>query len=247
MKKILIVPILIFGMNIMGAQATGVAQNNSVGGISGGSGAALSYMLGPISERDKKLNEKELGIIGSAYTSEDFLPGKLYYGDDFEGNVYYRYNAYNEEIEVTDVNVPGAPVRTLNRDKKIKLLSDNGNPIQFKTFIDGKRLTQNGYLTQLRSGKYTLYKRVDVKYTQSQSAQNSFIPAKPARFTQFTQYYLEVEGINKLQEIELNKRKVLKLLPAEVSDNVKAYSKENKINFKDEYGVFKVVDYLNGI
>jgi hypothetical protein len=92
-----------------------------------------------------------------------------------------------------------------------------------------------------------LYKRVDVKYTQSQSAQNSFIPAKPARFTQFTQYYLQVEGINKLQELELSKRKILKLLPEEVVADVKAYIKENKLSFKDEYGVFKIIDYLNDI
>jgi hypothetical protein len=247
MKKIFITFVSLLSLNLSLGQATGAAPNNSVGGISGGSAAALNYMLGPINQQNKKLSEKEQGIIGSAYTSEKFLPGQLYYGNDFEGNVFYRYNAYNEEIEVSDVNVPGASVRTLNRDKKIKLISVNGYPIQFKTYIDGKKLTQNGYLTQLRSGKYNLYKRVDVKYTQSQSAQNSFIPAKPARFTQFTQYYLEVEGRNKLQELELSKRKVLKLLPAEVVDAVKAYSKENKVNFKDQYGLFKIIDYLNGM
>lgn len=244
MKKILLAFVSVLSLNISLGQTSGTVNNFA--GVSGTS-SELNYLLGPIEQRKEKLSEKELGIIGSAYTSENFLPGQLYYGDDFEGNVFYRYNAYNEVIEVSDINVPGAPIRTLNRDKKIKLISINGNPIQFKTYIDGKKLTQNGYLTQMRSGNYSLYKRVDVKYTQSQSAQNSFIPAKPARFTQFTQYYLQVEGINKLQELELSKRKILKILPTEVVDQVKAYSKENKVNFKDENGVFKIIDYLNAM
>ncbi len=243
MKNILITLILIFTFSSSFAQTAGTIHN--VGGI-GGTSAELNYLLGPLNQKKEKLSEKELGIIGSAYTSEVFLPGKLFYGDEFEGNVFYRYNAYNEEIEVSDVNLPGATTRTLNRDKKIKLISVNGNSIQFKTFIDGKRLTQNGYLTQLRAGKYNVFKRVDVKYTQSQSAQNSFIPAKPARFTKFTQYYLEVEGKNRLEELELSKRKLLKLLPPEVVDDVKAFIKENNIDVKNEYGVFKIIEYLNG-
>jgi len=244
MKNVLIAFISVLSLNASFAQTSGTIDNFA--GVSGAS-SGLNYLLGPLEQRKEKLTEKDQGIIGSAYTSEAFLPGQLYYGAEFEGNVYYRYNAYNEEIEITDVNVPGAPMRTLNRDKKIKLLSMNGNPIQFKTFIDGKNLTQNGYLTQLRSGKYTLYKRVDVKYTQSQSAQNSFIPAKPARFTQFTQYYMEVEGENKLQELELKQRKILKLLPTEVVEKVKTFIKENNVNPKEEYGVFRILDYLNNI
>lgn len=233
----------VLSFNVSFAQTSGTIHN--VGGV-GGTSAELNYLLGPLSQKKEKLTEKEQGIIGSAYTTEMFLPGKLFYGADFEGNVFYRYNAYNEEIEVSDVNLPGATTRTLNRDKKIKLITVNGNSIQFKTYIDGKKLTQNGYLTQLRTGKYNLYKRVDVKYTQSQSAQNSFIPAKPARFTQFTQHYLEVEGKNRLEELELSKRKLFKLLPPEVVDDVKEYIKENKFDLKNEHSVFKIIDYLNG-
>ncbi len=243
MKNLFIVFFTFLGFNAAFGQSLGSVFN--VGGV-GGTSAGLNYLLGPLEQRKEKLTEKERGIIGSAYTSEIFLPGKLFYGDDFEGNIFYRYNAYNEEIEISDVNLPGANIRTLNRDKKIRLITVNGNTIQFKTYIDNKKLTQNGYLTQLREGKYNLYKRIDVKYTQSQSAQNSFIPAKPARFTQFTQHYLEVEGRNRLEELELSKRKLFKLLPPEVVEDVKAHIKENKIDLKNEYGVFKIIDYLNG-
>ncbi len=245
MKKIAFIISLLIGATTCYAQATGQLSgytNTADGGVTE---SLKIYALGSMSDVNNKKSGKEFGVQGSAYTTDVFLPGKLFYKGDFEGNVFYRYNAYNEEIEVKDANLPGTPVRALNRDKNITLISTNGNPIKFTTYIDKKKLTQNGYLTELRSGEYTLYKRVDVKYTQGQKAQNSFVPALPARFTKFTEYYLQIEGVNKIQELELKKRKLIKLIPDNKKEEAIAFIKENGVKITDEYGVFKVLDYLN--
>ena len=117
--------------------------------------------------------------------------------------------------------------------------------MSFTTFIDSKGLTQNGYLTKLRDGKYSFYKRTDVKFTEGQKAQNSFVPAIPARFSKFTEYYLEVEGRSRIDELELSNRKLLKLVEDDQKEALKQFLKENNIKIKDEYGVYKALEFLN--
>ncbi|NQZ42964.1 MAG: hypothetical protein HRT65_01550 [Flavobacteriaceae bacterium] len=245
MKNLFTLLAFVAGTFIAAAQATGqIANYSSSGSANFASAGQLNAVLGPIQEANQKLAFKNDDFQGSPYTSDVFLPTVLYYGDENLGNLFYRYNAYNEEIEIKETNLESEGVRALGRDKKISI-KINGRPMSFKTFIDEKGTTQNGYLTQLRDGKYSLYKRTDVKFTEGQKAQNSFIPAIPARFTKFTEYYLEIEGINRIDQLELSNRKLLKLIPDAKKAELKAYLKENKIKIKDEYDVYEVLEYLN--
>jgi len=172
MKSFISILILSFFLNSANAQTSGQLSVNQVGG-GGGNNAVVSYLLGDIKAGNEKRSANLYDIQGSAYTSEVFLPGALYYKNKLESNIFYRYNAYAEELEVKDVDIVGAPIRGLNRDKAIEVRTPDGKSISFQTFIDKKGLTQNGYLTKLVDGKYTFFKRYDVKYTQPQKAQNS--------------------------------------------------------------------------
>ena len=227
----------------VGAQTAGQLANNQMS--AGGSNDIVSYLLGDIASSKKKRQNIEADIQGSAYTSDEFLPGKLFFKDEFQTNVFYRYKAYGEEIEIKNVNTPDAPVYGLQRDKNIGLVASNGKSMGFKTFIDKKGLTQNGYLAEMVTGKYTLYKRSDVKYTQPQKAQNSFIAATPARFSKFTEYYLELQGRDRIDELELKKNKFLKLVSDSEKEAFKGYLKENGINLKNESDLLKALTYLN--
>lgn len=227
------------------AQATGQIANYTSSGSAGFSSAGqLNSVLGPIQEAKEKTAFKKEDFQGSPYTSDTFLPTVLYYGDENLGDLFYRYNAYNEEIEIKKSNLESEGIRALGRDKKIAIVI-NGNLMSFTTFIDKKGLTQNGYLTKLRDGKYSFYRRTDVKYTEGQKAQNSFIPAIPARFSKFTEFYLEMEGRNRIDELELSNRKLLKLVSDSERDGLKQFLKENNIKIKDEYDVYKALEFLN--
>ena len=72
-------------------QTFGTVNASQVSGTSSNS-AAISYLLGDVSSADKKRKEKDLDIQGSAYTSDDFIPGKLYYKDDFESDIFFRWS-----------------------------------------------------------------------------------------------------------------------------------------------------------
>lgn len=236
--------LLVFTVYNVSAQTSGQIANSQMS-AGGGSNDIVSYLLGDIRSGNEKRKIDEPDIQGSAYTSETFLPGKLYHKNEFESNVFYRYNAYSEEIEIKSTNAPGMPINALLRDKNISIENVEGKPMSFKTFIDKKGLTQNGYLTEMYKGKYTLYKRSDVKYTQPQKAQNSFVPATPARFSKFTEYYLELEGRNRIDELELKKSKLLKLVDDSDREALKLYLKENKLKIKDENDILKALLFLN--
>lgn len=244
MKKIFVALSFILSIITASAQASGQLATNQVSG-GGGNSATVSYLLGDIKSGNEKREVKLDEIQGSAYTTDNFLPGRLFYKDEFQTTVFYRYNAYAEEIEVKDVDVPGAPVRGLTRDKAVNLITTDGKIFSFTTFIDKKGLTQNGYLTKLVDGKYSLYKRFDVKYTQGQKAMNSFVKATPPRFSKFTEYYLELDGRKRIDELELSNRKLLKLVDPDKKEALKAYLKENKIKINKERDVLEVLTFLN--
>lgn len=232
-------------LSIVNAQTFGTVNSSNVGGASGTSNAAVSYLMGDIKNADKKRKEQQLDIQGSAYTTESFLPGKLLYKDKIESTVFYRYNAYMEEIEIRKVNTPESSVQALHRDKDIYLKQSDGKVISFKTFIDKKNLTQNGYLTLLANGKYKFYKRVDVKFTEGQKAQNSFVKATPARFSKFTEYYLQVPGKNRIDELKISNRHLMKQMPEDKKVALKNYLKENKIKVTSEADIISVLDWLD--
>lgn len=243
MKKIIVI-LIAFTIYSLNGQTSGQLANMQMSG-GGGNNDIVSYLLGDIKSGKAKRTSLEANIQGSAYTSDQFLPGRLYYKDEFQSNVFYRYNAYAEEIEIKNVDMAEAPVYALQRDKNISLISSTGQPMRFKTFIDKKGLTQNGYLTKLSSGNYTLYKRSDVKYTQPQKAQNSFVAATPARFSKFTEYYLELEGRNRIDELELKKGKLLKLVEDAERESLKLYLKENGLKVNNEQDIQKILAFLN--
>lgn len=244
MKSILLF-FCVFSMFLAKAQYSGqvVSFDNTAGAVNGA--GALETALGPISDRKNKTAERFKSIQGSPYTSNTFLPGNVYYKEENTGSVFYRYNAYNEEIEIKTQNLEDAPIRGLSRDKNIAVIGVDGRQVRFSTFIDKRNRTQNGYLTLVQDGKFKLYERNNVKYTEGQPAPNPFIKAVPPKFSQFKEYYLEIEGNNRVDEVELKNKKLLKLLPADMKASTQQYLKENKIKIKDIQDLMAVVTYLN--
>ncbi|MDT0540551.1 MULTISPECIES: hypothetical protein [Croceitalea] len=227
----------------LNAQTSGQVATYTTG-VGAQTDGLYNYAMGAISDKLEKLSYEDSTIEGSPYKANTFMPTQLYYGDEAIGQVYYRYNAHNQEIETKQQNLDQEPIRALGRDKKIKLMVD-GKPMSFKTFIDKSGNTQNGYLTLLRDGKYKLYKRLNIVFKDAKKAPNSFVKGTPARFTPFTEYYLESEDGKRIDEIELNTKKFLNVVGSENRESVKQFIKENKIKLKDEQDVYAILTFLN--
>lgn len=247
MKKSILIAFTFFTALAMSGQTTGqLATYNSARGDGGVTDAMYNYTAGSLGE---KYVEKDIladdNIQGSPYTSNTFSPTPLYYKDEKVGNIFYRYNALNEEIEIMKANVEGETIRSLARDKELNI-RPNGKKMSFKTFVTSKNRTTNGYLTELVSGEdYDLFKRIHVKYTQATASQNSFVKAIPARFTKFTEFYMQKKGVSRMDEVLPKKGKLLKLVGASKKDAAKQFIKDNDLNLKDEADMIKFFEFLN--
>jgi len=227
------------------AQATGQIMSYGSGGGNVNSLGQLETLMGPIGERSSKSGGIMENMQGSPYTSNEFQPGTVYYKDENTGKVFFRYNSYNEEIEIKKTNLKDEPLQSLGRDKNISMVSEDGKALRFSTFIDRKGLTQNGYLTRLVDGDYALYLRSTAKFTEGMKSPNSFVKATPPKFTQFSEYYLEIKGVNRVDEVEFKNKKLLKLLPDNVRSSTEDYLKKEKIKIKDLEDLKKVLAHLN--
>ncbi|APA64930.1 hypothetical protein [Maribacter sp. 1_2014MBL_MicDiv] len=247
MRKILMLAITAIVSTTLQAQYSGQVPTN-MGGASqnAAAGAAIANFLGPVNEAYQKRREIDLDKFqGSPYTSNTFAPTILKYNDEVVGNIYYRYNALNEEIEIKKTSSEDEPYKALVKDKEVSLLI-NAKSLSFKTFVTEKNETINGYLTLLQKGStYDLYQRTLVKFTEGQPAQNSFVAAVPSRFTKFTEYYFQKDGVNRIDQIPQKNKKLLKLIDASKREDLKIFLKENNLNIKNERDLAKVFDYLN--
>lgn len=218
---------------------------SSGGSDAAGNAAMIQGLLGPISDAKKKRTINLDDFKGSPYTHNKFLPTKLFYKDDFIGVIFYRYNALNQEVEIKVENTEEEGIRSLARDKALKIMVD-GKPLSFKTFIDDEDKTRNGYLVTLVDGeKYKLYKRIHVKYTEGMKAQNSFVPATPSKFTKFEDYYFWAEGIDRIDELKNKNSKLVKRVKAEDRNAFKKLLKEKDLNVRNERELIYAVQQLN--
>jgi hypothetical protein len=245
-KTILSLLSLLFIGSFANAQFAGqVASNMGGGGASqGGAAGAIAMLLGPITEANAKRSFNLDDFQGSPYTDNSFLPAQLMYKDENMGTIFYRYNALNEEVEVKQT-IAEKGIRALGRDKNIILILD-GNPMSFHTFIDKNGNTMNGYLTLLEEGEnYTLYRRTRVKYTEGKKAQNSFVKAVPAKFSQFTEYFAQKKGVNRIDELAVTKGKLLKMVDSGQKEGLKNFIKEHDLDVKEEQDLIRVFEFLN--
>ena len=176
--------------------------------------------------------------------SNSFAPGQLYYGDEAVGNIFYRHNAYNEEIEIKQTNSEAASILGLSKDKNIRLVAD-GKSMSFKTIVDKSGNTKNAYLTLLVDGNYKLYKHLEVTFKEAKKAENSFVQGKPAKFIQFVEYYLEGPDGKRIDQVELNNKKVLNVISEDKKASLSSFLKENKLKIKGEQDLMKVLSFLN--
>jgi hypothetical protein len=244
MKKTTAFLVFLFVFSGIQAQTSGQIATYTPG-VGAETDGLYMYAMGSIEDKLDKLKYDISTIEGSPYMSNTFESGQLYYGDELVGNIFYRYNAYNEEIEIKQENRQEEPVRGLSKDKKIRLVTQ-GKPTSFKTFIDKSGNTKNGYLTLLASGDYNLYKHLKVTFKEAKKAENSFVQDSPAKFSQFTEYFLEDANGKRINEIEMSNKKIVQLVDGEKRNELKAFLKENKIKIKDVNDLYKVMDFLNG-
>ena len=66
-----------------------------------------------------------------------------------------------------------------------------------------------------------------------------------SRFSQFTEYYFQKDGVDRMDEIKLKNSQLLKLIDASKKADLKQFLKDNDLNIKNEQDLVQVFGYLN--
>nr|WP_293293885.1 hypothetical protein [Allomuricauda sp.] len=157
---------------------------------------------------------------GSAYENEKFTNGKVYSKDELLDDVYFRYNAFSDELEVKKTRLEEEDYQALIKSNDIYIISNSGKKYIYNQFFDKKGEVQNGYLILLSAGeKASLYKQYDVKFFEGKEAENSMVNPIPSRFTPFIGYYVQMEGSDKIVKLPTKKNKLFKFL----EDNIAGF------------------------
>lgn len=190
--------------------------------------------------------QKDLGeVLGSPYSTPNFIKSSLYYGEESQGEYYVRYNALNSIIEIKKTSSAEEEPKQLYADKEVRVKYLN-KELRFTTYINKKNETKNGYLSLIYDGKkYKLYHRLAVKYSEGKAAANSMVSDIPSRFAHFEEYYFQKDGINRIDFLPSQNGKFLKQFEKEVREQLKTFIQKKNINLGNEEDLTQTFEFLN--
>lgn len=150
-------------------------------------------------------------VSGSPYLVTSYEKSKVYVDNKLLGTYYTRYNVYRKEIEVKKTALKEELAQTLSRDGSIKVIY-NDKTLQFTTFLNKKGEKQYDYLMAVADGeKYTLYKRVQIKYRKGRKAEDSYQRDTQDRFSSSNEYYLKDSKTNLVLQLPSKKSSLLEI------------------------------------
>lgn len=183
----------------------------------------------------------EIEFIGSPFINEEFENATIVYKDEEVGNMLFRYNAYNEEIELKESKYHEAKALRWHPDLHIV---KNNVPLRLMEFSNKDKQKLKGYLFELIEGKFSLYKRMNVKFSEPKKATTSLDKDVPARFTQFEAFYSRIDQ-NEVIEISGSKKQFLIELPPQLRKKTAEFIKARKLKLKREEDLVLIFNFLN--
>ena len=208
------------------------AQDSYIGGFSEGAGLSDSRLLDAMQDFTSKISNKMIltsSIKGSPFFEDKFQKGTLdYFGRKVKGDSFFRYNAFNDEIEIGQSEDQKEAKEIIIQSPKVICYINNEKYVYLP--FKGKDLISNqlGYLIVLFEGKdYTLYLRRVKEFKEATTARTSYERSFPPRFIPKVGYYISVKQSTAIP-IETKVSKITKYLLEEDRKKANSIKKEYK-------------------
>lgn len=177
-------------------------------------------------------------MAGSPYINEEFLPGKVVVdGKQFQ-DVYLRFNALDDVMEIKvkpgDDEIfilPRLDKYTYKQEDKTYLLKD---------YITEEGEVLSGYVIKFYQDPSVLFIGKPVtKMKAAKAADTGYDRAQPAKVDTYVHYYISQNGepVKRVKIREKDFRKIFK------SENMKEYFSDNKV--KEIGDVLEMLEYYN--
>lgn len=182
-------------------------------------------------------------IDGTIYLNENFTMGTLYDEGVAFKNMYIRYDAYNDEVELKE-SLDSDVVRSMLKHP-VYSCSVNGNDYYYAIYTDEDGVSQKGYLTPVVTGEdYNLFVKHKKVFKEGKQARNSLEKSFPHRFLDKTEYYVSRTGETPVF-MKTKKSDVLSLFSEEDQKAIKDYFKDKRPNVNDDTDLLNLFTYAN--
>ena len=180
-------------------------------------------------EVTKKINsvksyDNNLGdIVGSAYMNDEFQSGVIFKNSESDGSWFIRYNAYNDEMEISKDISSTSSAEALLKTSEIYCVIGKDKYI-FKNYTDESNSEKEGYLREVFNGeKYEVYVRDIKKFKEETKAKTTLENDTPAKFS-YKYKILIAKKNNKPIIIKLKSKKIINAL---LQEDKKLFLKNN--------------------
>ena len=176
-------------------------------------------------------------IKGTPYSSKELLPGSIFYvSGNHTDSIPMRYNWYTNQMEFENENK--ILIIPVTQEIDYIMLNDS----KYVPFNYLKNI--NGYMLELCRGKYSLFRREEVKFFEAQPPQSGYDEYKPAHFEWSQPQYYLISHDGKVTELIQNKKKVATEFP-DLETEVEKLIHDKKLNVKKENDLVELIQMIN--
>jgi hypothetical protein len=227
-------------VNNLQAQAT---KGYDVGSNGTQSDSRILDMFENIKNRANSATKAISSIKGSPYFDESFKSSQVeYFGKTLKDNIYLRYNAFSDEMEMGKTANQNSSEEILIKNNKVACVIE-GDTYRYLGYINENEAPAVGYVKELFKGAvFSFYIRQTKAYMEATTARTSLERSFPARFVDKTEYYYAIEN-GPLQEVKLSKKKILTSLKPYASD-IKTFINDKDYRLKKSKEVVELFTFL---
>jgi hypothetical protein len=181
-------------------------------------------------------------IEGTPYLFDTwYQTGKIYFSDKV-----YTLNAFNYNIQAERFEAK------ISEDSVFALNHGSFNKVEIKGRTFSRHLDpdyqRNTYFEDVVHFKdKQLLKKYILKIKEGQINPMTMQKIQHDQYIKKEQYYILNDNTNQIDKIKLKKSTILSLVEEAKKASVKAYAKENRLSFKNNDDVFKILNYYNSL
>lgn len=232
MKNILILPLLaLFCFNFSTAQEEYVGDINQIGSTGG------SLMLSTAKPRTN------VNVEGTPYVTENYFPVKLTSFED--RNFQARYNGYNGDMEVLDVDKGSVFVLNKNfNNYEVDFVGQNKIYKVFKYVGQNEVLSNDFFVVLTSNNNLKLLKKENVKFYGERVSTSTYDRPRKANYKRGNDEYYIVIGDTNAQPFSTSKKDIANQFSSSSKEILK-FIKENKLNTSKDEDLIKVINYIS--
>ncbi|WP_431164454.1 hypothetical protein [Tenacibaculum halocynthiae] len=176
--------------------------------------------------------------------------------DQFKGvkGSFYLFNTWKNNSTITSKTGKKYQINNMNYDldEKAFLSKISRDSVYIYQNIESINVENRFFINineqfyeKITDGKISLLKKYSGKLKKPIINKMTNQQVKPAEYVKIVNYYSYIQN-KKLEKIKLKKSNISKLI-TQKKDQVKAYIKKNKLTYKEEGDIVKIINYYNSL